>query len=405
MNIKADRKCWTSELDDLDTGPVPIGPYIDPDFFEREREKIFRAVWLNVAREEEIPNPGDYVVKEIEILRTSIIIVRGKDKKIRAFHNMCAHRGNKVLIEKCGKVRGLTCFFHGWTFDLEGNLRGIPDEAGFFDLNKDELGLTEVASGDWEGFVFINVSKNPSQTLLEFLGDYAPAMAGFPLSEASACYSWTAEMNVNWKVAKDAFAEAYHVKALHRRSVAEALNYPTNPHGHALSFHVYGPHQCMSLGGNTDFEPSPVALAAAKHGAGMKRYEISRGLDDFPPGINPTGASNWIFELTSIFPNMNLHYFRNNFTTYNFWPLSVDRTLWEVKQYYIPAKNASEAFAQEVHKNLFRDTVLEDLSTLERTQSVLNSGAKDTFVLNDEEVLVRRFNKLVDEYLAVEPAS
>lgn len=390
---------WSEELRKMGDGPVPIQPYIDKDFFEREREKIFRKVWLNVCRVEEIPNPGDYIVKDLAVLQTSIIVVRGKDAKVRAFHNMCSHRGNKVAIEPWGSSSGFTCFFHGWTFATDGTLRGIANEKSFTGLCKDELGLTPLSADVWEGFVFVNVDQEPAQSLAEYLGEFGRQMAGFPLSEVSECYSWVAEVDVNWKVAKDAFAEGYHVKALHRRSVAGALTSVENPFGEALAFHVYGPHQCISMGGNREYRPNPTSILAAQQSSRMKRYEATNVAAHLPTGLNPTRSDDWVFEITTIFPNMNLHFFRNSFTTYQFWPVSVDKTIWEVKQYYYPAANASDVFAQEVMKNLFRDTVLEDLSTLERTQSVLNSGAKSHFFLNDEEALVRRFNEIVDEYV------
>jgi len=397
--MKAAPSRWSEKLCKKSAGPVPVQPYIDKDFFEREREKIFRKVWLNVCRVEEIPNPGDYIVKDLEILQTSIIVVRGKDGEVRAFHNMCSHRGNKVAIEPSGSAKGFTCFFHGWTYGTDGGLRGIADEKSFTGLCKEDLGLTPLSADIWEGFVFVNVNQEPEQTLAEYLGEYGTQMAGFPLSEMSDCYSWTAEVDVNWKVAKDAFAESYHVKALHRNSVAGALASTTNPFCHALDFHVYGPHQCISMGGSREYRPKPTSILAAQQSSKMKRYEATDEAKQLPPGVNPTRSEDWVFEITTIFPHMNLHFFLNSFTTYHFWPLSVDKTLWEVKQYYKPASNASDLFAQEVMKNLFRDTVLEDLSTLERTQSVLRSRAKDYFVLNEEEVLIRRFNEIVDEYV------
>lgn len=107
-------KKWHDLYPELGTAPVPIDPYIARSYFEKEQERIFAKVWLNIGRIEQIPNPGDYFVKDLAVCKTSILVVRGKDGKIRAFHNMCAHRGNKPVWDNAGTCRGLfTCRFHG----------------------------------------------------------------------------------------------------------------------------------------------------------------------------------------------------------------------------------------------------------------------------------------------------
>jgi phenylpropionate dioxygenase-like ring-hydroxylating dioxygenase large terminal subunit len=120
----AKERKWHDLYPDLGTGPVPIEPYISRAYFEREKALIFRKVWLNVGRVEQIPKPGDYLVKELAVCNTSVLIVRGKDGVVRAFHNMCTHRGNKLAPEASGNCAGLfTCKFHGWAFGLDGSLR------------------------------------------------------------------------------------------------------------------------------------------------------------------------------------------------------------------------------------------------------------------------------------------
>lgn len=112
-------KKWHDLYPELGTGPTPIEPYISREYFEREQAPIFRKVWLNVGRVEQIPNPGDYFVKDLAVCKTSILIVRGKDGCVRAFHNMCAHRGNKLVADTSGTCKGLfTCKFHGWPMGL-----------------------------------------------------------------------------------------------------------------------------------------------------------------------------------------------------------------------------------------------------------------------------------------------
>jgi len=107
-------KRWHDIYPELGTDPIPIEPYTSHEYFEKERALIFRKAWLNVGRVEQIPNPGDYFVRDLAVCKTSILIVRGKDGTIRAFHNMCAHRGNKLAADTSGSCKGLfTCKFHG----------------------------------------------------------------------------------------------------------------------------------------------------------------------------------------------------------------------------------------------------------------------------------------------------
>ncbi|NNL86476.1 MAG: Rieske 2Fe-2S domain-containing protein, partial [Myxococcales bacterium] len=94
--VIADKR-WTKKYPHVGTGPVSTEPCISPEFFELERERVFKRCWLNVGRVGDIPNPGDYFVQDVAVCNTSIVVVRGRDGEVRAFHNVCSHRGNKVV--------------------------------------------------------------------------------------------------------------------------------------------------------------------------------------------------------------------------------------------------------------------------------------------------------------------
>src|SRR3954451_141571 len=164
-------KKWHDQHPELGTGPVPIEPYISQEYFNLERERIFRKVWLNVGREEEIPQPGNYLVKDLPVCGASILLVRGKDGRLRAFHNVCSHRSNKLVWDQGGSCQMFACKFHGWTYGLNGQLTFVPDEESFFDLRKGELGLTPVAADTWEGFIFVNLDPQPRESLKDYLGE------------------------------------------------------------------------------------------------------------------------------------------------------------------------------------------------------------------------------------------
>jgi phenylpropionate dioxygenase-like ring-hydroxylating dioxygenase large terminal subunit len=397
-------KRWASDYPELGTGPVPIEPCISPEYFELEREKIFRKVWLNVGRVEEIPQPGDFFVRELAVCKTSLLVVRGRDGQVRAFHNMCSHRGNKLEWDKRGRCQGgvFTCKFHGWSYNTEGRLVGVPDEENFFALDKAEHGLTPVATDTWEGFIFISLDPQPKETLPEYLGEIGEGLRGYPFDKLTTCFVYQAEEQVNWKVLLDAQQEGYHVPFLHKRSLPNTVTGDKCPFFRSLAIRLYKRHRMLSSWGNPDYKPTPIAALAYQFGAVISSAlagDSSATKDEMPPGVNPTRSPNWSMDFNIIFPNFVIAVLNGTYFTEHMWPLAVDRTIWEVRMYYPPAANAGQRFSQEYSKCVLRDAVLEDANTHERTQSVLASGAKTHFVLQDEEVTVRHGHRVVEDYV------
>ena len=141
------KKVWHEEYPELGTKPIPIEPCISQDYFELERERIFQKAWVNVGRIEQISKVGDFFVKELPVCDTSLVITRDRTESIRAFHNMCSHRGNKILWDEDGTCQNFTCKFHGWSYGLDGQLKFVPDEESFFDLKKNTLTLFSNSRG------------------------------------------------------------------------------------------------------------------------------------------------------------------------------------------------------------------------------------------------------------------
>ncbi|MGO9267664.1 MAG: aromatic ring-hydroxylating oxygenase subunit alpha, partial [Candidatus Binataceae bacterium] len=176
------------------------------------------------------------------LLQPTLLITAGKlGGRPRAFHNMCSHRGNQLVVPDSGKCKGLlTCKFHGWAYDLNGSLRHVSGEANFFDLDKASLALTPVAVDTWEGFVFINVEPHPAETLHQYLGEFGSTFGGYSFAEsASTQFFWWTEIKANWKIVKDAFQEVWHIPFPHHKTV---FYKPSNPYGSAMGFKLYGRH-------------------------------------------------------------------------------------------------------------------------------------------------------------------
>ena len=160
---------WTAHYPELGTGPVSYEDSISPEIHELEREAIFKRSWLNVGRVEQLSRKGSYFTKELAVANTSIVVVRGMDGEVRAFHNICRHRGNKLVWtdfpgeETSGSCRQFVCKYHGWKYELDGACAFVQQEGEFFDLDKSDYGLVPVHCDVWSGFIFVNLEKEPRQ--------------------------------------------------------------------------------------------------------------------------------------------------------------------------------------------------------------------------------------------------
>ena len=191
---------------DLGTAPLSLH-YFTPEYFQLEKERVFKKCWLMIGRAVETPNVGDYRVVEIEVADTSLIVTHGTDGKIRAFHNMCSHRSNRVAYEEKGNTKTFKCRFHAWTYGLDGELIHLPEPDLFPNFDKCDHGLTAVACDVWEGFVFINLDPEPEETLEEYLGEEIWGQFDNFFDQYVEIGSLRVDVKTNWKICLDAFVE------------------------------------------------------------------------------------------------------------------------------------------------------------------------------------------------------
>lgn len=394
MNKVADH-IWARTYPNLGTAPVPVEPCISDEYFHREKERLFKRVWLKVGRVEEFAGPGSWKLKPMQIWDTSIILVRGNDDRIRGFHNTCSHRGNRVIWaeEGRGRSRNFFCHFHGWTYDMQGQLTDVPQEEEFLDsFKRCENGLTPVAVDVWEGFVFAHLDPRPQQSLVDFLGQAGARYSGFPFGEMTAVYSYRTILNCNWKVAQDAFSEAYHVTTIH------AGSFPDGFEAKLCDVELIGPHRCSGIR-MTEQGPNPSPIAGLAHRLGSSSIAKPGTRTALPPMINPRRDPAFAFDLAVLFPNFLVHVMDGLYFTHQFEPIAVDKTLWEGIQYFRPPQNAGERFSHEYGQVLQRNAWLEDTATMEATHAALSSGAKKVMHLQDHEILIRHSYKAVDDYI------
>ncbi len=402
---------WTEHYPELGTGPVDYTDSIDPSYYEAERAAIFKKTWLNVGRAEQVSKTGSYFTKELAVADTSLIIVRGKDGQIRAFHNQCRHRGNKLVWndypgeEVKGTCRQFTCKYHAWRYALDGELTFIQQESEFFGVDKSAYGLKAVRCEIWEGFIFVNLDPH-AQPLVDYLGELAKGVEGYPFHEMTEVFTYKAEVGSNWKLFIDAFTEFYHAPVLHQKQAVKSEADKLLHYGYeGLHYELYSPHAMLSSWGGMSppkdlnmVKPIERVLHSGLNGP-WKRPAIS-GLDTLPSGLNPAQHRAWGMDSFHFYPNfMILIYAPGWYLTYHYWPTAVDRHLFEGSLYFVPAKTAGERLAHELTAVTFKEYALQDGNTLEATQSMLKSRVVTEFPLCDQEILLRHLHKVTAGYV------
>ena len=404
---------WTEHYPELGTQPISYEDSISPEFYELEREAIFKRTWLNVGRVEQLPRKGSYFTKEIEVAKTSIVIVRDMDGQVRAFHNICRHRGNKLVWtdfpreETSGTCRQLVCKYHGWKYEVDGACAFVQQESEFFDLDKADYGLVAVHCDVWAGFIFVNLDREPRQSLTEFLGPMITAIDGYPFDRMTERFCYRAVVGSNWKLYMDAFQEFYHAPVLHMRQQPAVVSVPSMEAGYeGLHYQIYGPHRLVTSIAGRGWEMPADYLKPIDQltRSGLSGPWDAPELGELPAGINPSGAEPWGLDSFQFWPNFTiLIWERGWYLTYHYWPTSYNTHVFEGNLYFVPAATPRERLAHEVAAVTFKEYGLQDGNTLEATQIMLESRVLDRFPLNDQEILCRHLHQVaaewVDDYL------
>jgi len=208
-----------------DAHTIPSSWYTDPRIAQLELQNVFSRAWQAVGRTAQVEKPGQYVTASVA--GEPVVAVRGSDGKLRAFYNVCRHHAMTVMNEPCGHAQHMRCPYHGWTYNLEGELRGMTEFEGVCNFDRAQNGLVPIRVETWENFVFVNLDPHPA-ALEEFLG----ALVGLakPLGFGGLHFverrSYT--LNCNWKVYVDNFLDGgYHVPHMHKglNSVLDYTNY------------------------------------------------------------------------------------------------------------------------------------------------------------------------------------
>ena len=342
---------------------IPWSWYTDPAVLELERAGIFRHSWQYVGRQDELAEPGSFLATRVADV--PVVLVRDEDGTLRAFLNVCRHRGS-VLCEGSGKRSTIQCPYHAWTYGLDGSLRSAPRLANESDADQAELGLVALPLDTWGPLVFVNPDPEAGP-LSELLGGLPErvAAAGVDLASLRFLQRSESELDCNWKISAENFLECYHCQVAH-----------------------------PGFSAVMDVSPDAYLLEAA--GARMSQQS--------PPRPEPRGSYNPSGEVERgqfhlLFPGtvVNVMPGRPNFSIGPLVPIDAERT-YRFLDYFVAA-DADESWIEEA---LAFDAQVgsEDQTLVERVQAGVRAGLIDHGrLLPESERLIAHFQSLIVDAL------
>ncbi|HYJ51895.1 MAG TPA: aromatic ring-hydroxylating dioxygenase subunit alpha [Allosphingosinicella sp.] len=201
------------EPDPLDDLSLPGWVYHDPEYFRVEMAKLIRPSWQIVCHANDIPAPGDW--RTLELLGESVIVIRGQDDEIRAFANVCRHRGSRLVDGEAGCAKRLTCPYHAWTYAADGRLVGVPMREDYPELELSELGLHPVELEAWHGFLFVRLESGGT-SVAAMMAPHEAEVAPHYFEDLQAIGRITMRpRDVNWKNVADNYSDGLHIAVAH----------------------------------------------------------------------------------------------------------------------------------------------------------------------------------------------
>jgi len=383
---------------------LPVSAYTSKDWFDLEMEHIFSKTWQFAGLVEDVSNPGDFI--SIQAGLNNIFIVKGRDNRLRAFHNMCRHRGTQLLRAVGKAQKAITCPYHDWTYDLEGRLISVPKkEEEFPDLcNKElhdcRLNLHEASVDIFKGMLFVHPEKD-APSIMDFFGEVEPYLGPHIVeelveySENEGQPAYIKEVKANWKIIVENYIDHYHLAHLHEGTL--------NMYDHSKAdFGWVGPHYWF-------YEP-----LVSDYMADVKNASPY-------PLINSVPEDKIGAYVPWLFPNIGITEGESSWNTFHLIPMAPDKTLivirtkvmnvsdWEFnKQYSKSAK--SRIWKKYGNKGKYEgdkndpmasgDFMAEDVYACEQQQKSLRSpmfsiGAQ----AKRGEFAVSKFQSLVKEWV------
>lgn len=342
---------------------LPGRMYTDPAVFGLERDALFHRRWLFVGRAEALDQSGAY--RAVDTAGGPVVLVRGDDGVLRAFANVCRHRGS-ILLEGAGTCRRIVCPYHGWSYRTDGTLAHAPDMEGAADFDPSDNGLVAVRLADWAGFHFVCFDA-ATPPLMHCLGDLPDRLASHDPASMRHVWTLTLECACNWKLILENAMETYHTGLVHRDSVGTQTSRDVETQGDWLCIQVLSGRSIATL---PDAPPSfdPVATLDAEARKGTY-FTIAL------PACQFAVAQDCLWWLNVI-------------------PRAADRTILEIGGCFPEAATNLSDFDERAKPYLERWEAVgrEDVGILERQQRALESPLYRPGRLSHRDAMVRTFD-------------
>lgn len=360
---------------------LPAWTYHSPALFDLEREHLFLNHWQVVGHVSDIPAPGDWLA--FDLLDERAMVIRGQDGEIRAFMNLCRHRGARVVEGAQGKCRGaLVCPFHGWVYNLDGSLRGVSRPETFGEgVDKSAFGLKPLELEIFGGFLFLRFRPGPQPSVAELLAPYAADFQAWqsgnllPVDVAG----WSAELPVNWKSVRDVDNEGYHV-ALAHPSLQDLYGRDYRdlylPGGLHVSYGFYGDRPGRRWSVKNYVKHSPLRA-------------------DLPAHLGRA----WAYY--GLFPNTVIAFTPESAQFYHDLPVSPGQTRLTGRLYRLADEDRQTRAARYLAQRIDRDTSAEDQQLSIWSNESMRSDHFEGFHLSDLEYGLRRHHDQLRDLLPV----
>lgn len=352
-----------------DRSGLPAWTYHSPALFDLEKRHVFLNHWQVAGHVSDIAAPGDWLA--FDLLGERALVIRGRDGVIRAFHNLCRHRGARVVDGEQGACRGaLVCPFHGWVYNLDGSLRGPARPETFGTLDRAEFGLKPIELGEFHGFLFLRFHPGPQPDIAKVLAPFAEDFAAYDAARLLpvAQGAWHSELPVNWKSVRDVDNEGYHVALAHpalQELYGRRYRDLHLDHGLSVSFGEYGD-------------------------APGRRWSVRHylALSDGGPQLPPRLRRHWSYY--GLFPNTVFAFTPEGAQFYHDLPLATRHTRLSGRLYRNAHETRRQRLARGLAARIDRETSAEDRQLTIWSNESMQSSAFEGFHLSDLEWGVRR---------------
>jgi phenylpropionate dioxygenase-like ring-hydroxylating dioxygenase large terminal subunit len=349
---------------------LPARHYTDPAHFALEMERIHFDMWLCAGRAGQIARPGQYFVRQVG--NASVIVLRGDDGVVRAFHNVCRHRGTRLCAPPEGQLPGrLQCAYHAWTYGLDGALLAAPHMDQVAEFREADYPLSAVAADVWDGHVFINLAERPAplrEQLASLPGKFAPwGMADLQLVERRVY-----PLRANWKLIFQNYSECLHCPIVHPLLQKQQ---------HYLSGENEPP-QPTYLGGHMDLRDGVATLTMD---GTTRRAPL--------PGLSPDERRRVYYY--AILPTLLLNLHPDYMLTFTLWPLAPDRTDVVCEWHFHPETIARPDFDPRDAVEFWDLTNRQDWELSELAQQGIASRGYRPGPYSNREELLHAFDRFV----------